>query len=132
MEQTKEFVEQKARERLAGVYPGVTLELKEKGVRQIDNWWLIPIRPSRSPKPSYEFNDTFTQMMDDLKSKDQVDVIFCLGETAEEEEETRRYKEEAPATQPRLPKMLRPTKAAALEVVRERLKDLRPDRKSVV
>ena len=46
--------------------------------------------------------------------------------TAEEEQEAQKYKKGAQATASRPPKMLRPTKERALEIVRERLKAVRP------
>ncbi|MDQ2801036.1 MAG: hypothetical protein M3Y13_15495 [Armatimonadota bacterium] len=88
MEQTKEFVAQKVRERLVGVHPGgVTLEVMDNGIYRIDNWWRVPIRPSQWPKRLSDFYETLAEMTDELQEKDQVDVLFFTGAPAEEEQE---------------------------------------------
>ncbi len=124
---TKQQMAQKVRNRLVGVEPGgVTLEVMDSGIRQIDNWWWVPVRPSHSPERWSAFSRALGELTDELQEKDQLDVLLATGMTAEEEQEAQRYKEGAQATASRLPKMLRPTKATALEIVRKRLKDVRP------
>lgn len=88
MEQTKEFVAQKVRERLVGVHPGgVTLEVLDNGIHQIDKWWRVPIRPSHWPKRLSDFYETLAEMTDELQEQDHVDVLFFTGAPAEEEQE---------------------------------------------
>ena len=88
MEQTKEFVALKVRERLAGVHSGgITLEVMDTGIYQIDKWRRVPIRPSRWPKRLSDFYETLAEMTDELQEKDQIDVLFFTGAPAEEEPE---------------------------------------------
>lgn len=120
IEWSRESVAQRVRERLVGVQPGgVTLEVVDERVRQIDNWWRVSVRPSHEPERWLAYSRALGELENELREKDQLDVIFATGMTAKEEQKAERYKEGVQAAEPRLPKMLRPTKVAALEIVRE-------------
>ena len=85
---TKQQVAQKVRDRLVGIHPGgVTLEVVEESIYKIDQWWRVPIRPSRWPKRVSDFYETLAEVATDLLEKDNLDVIFFTGAPAEDEQE---------------------------------------------
>lgn len=88
MKLSKALVADKVRERLVGVHPGgVTLEVVEKNIYQIDQWWRVPIRPSRWPERVSDFYESLAEVATDLLEKDHLDVIFFTGAPLEEEAE---------------------------------------------
>ena len=88
MQQTQEFVTRKVRERLAGVHPGgITLEVLDGGVYQVDKWWRVPVQPSRWPERLSDFYETLAEVTDELQAKDQVDVLFFTGSPLDEVED---------------------------------------------
>jgi len=88
MKLNKAIVANKVRERLVGIHPGgVTLEVVEESIYKIDQWWRVPIRPSRWPKRVSDFYETLAEVATDLQEKDNLDVIFFTGAPAEDEQE---------------------------------------------
>lgn len=88
MEQTREFVTRAVRERLGRVHPGgVTLEVLDEGVYQVDKWWRVPVQPSRWPERLSDFYETLAEVTDELQEKDKVDVLFFTGSPIEDEED---------------------------------------------
>ena len=88
MELTKETVAQKVRERLKDVsVTGITMEVGEENIHKVDNWWRVPIRPSRWPKKMFEFYEVLAEVENDLQEKEHLDVLLFTGDPLEEEEE---------------------------------------------
>ena len=89
MEVTKERVAEKVRERLKGVaVTGITIEVGESGIQKVDDWWRVPIRPSRWPKRMFEFYEVLAEVEDDLQEREHLNILLATGEPLEEEEET--------------------------------------------
>ena len=88
MKQTKKFIAQKVRERLAELHPGgVTLEVLEANIHKIDKWWRVPVRPNVWPKRLSDYYETLAELADELQESDHIDVIFFTGAPADEEQE---------------------------------------------
>jgi hypothetical protein len=88
MELTKETVAQKVRERLKNVsVTGITMEVGDENIHKVDNWWRVPIRPSRWPKRMFEFYEVLAEVENDLQEKEHLDVLLFTGDPLEEEEE---------------------------------------------
>ena len=88
MEFTKETVARKVRERLKDVsVTGITMEVGEENIHKVDNWWRVPIRPSRWPKKMFEFYEVLAEVENDLQEKEHLDVLLFTGDPLEEEEE---------------------------------------------
>lgn len=87
MELTKEAVAEKVRERLKNVsVAGITMEVGDGNIHKVDNWWRVPIRPSRWPKRMFEFYEVLAEVENDLQEKEHLDVLLFTGDPLEEEE----------------------------------------------
>ena len=85
---TKQQVAQTVRERLASVKPGgVTLHVAETDVRKIDNWWYVPVRPSRWPKRMSDFYEDLAIVEDDLQESEHLNILLATRLPLEEEPE---------------------------------------------
>ena len=88
MKQTKIFIAQKVRERLAERHiGGVTLEVVDTDIHKIDKWWRVPVRPSVWPKRLSDYYETLAEVADELQESEHIDVIFFTGVPADEEQE---------------------------------------------
>lgn len=85
---TKQQVAQKVRDRLVGVEPGgVTLHVVDEDVYKVDDWWRVPIRPSRWPKRMFEFYEVLAELEDELQEQEHLNILMATGEPLEEEAE---------------------------------------------
>ncbi len=85
---TKQEVAQKVQERLREVTPGgVTLHVLESDVRKIDNWWYVPVRPSRWPRRMSDFYEDLAIVEDDIQEREHLNILLATGLPLEEEPE---------------------------------------------
>ncbi len=83
---TKQEVAQQVQERLTNITPGgVTLHVQESDVRKIDNWWYVPVRPSRWPKRMSDFYEDLAIVEDDLQEQEHLNILLATGVPLEEE-----------------------------------------------
>lgn len=55
---------------------GITIDVIEQGVRNDENWWYVPVHAEREPKKAHEYYEVLTEVEDDLKSKEKLDVLL--------------------------------------------------------
>jgi hypothetical protein len=55
---------------------GVTLEVVPDGVRQDQDWWYVPVRPSAQPARRYEYYETLAEVENELQKSEQVTVLL--------------------------------------------------------
>ncbi len=85
-EVTKQEVAQKVRERLDGVTPGgVALFVKDDDVYKVDDWWRVPVSPSRWPKRMSDFYEDLSIVEDDLQEAEHLNILLETGEPLDEE-----------------------------------------------
>jgi hypothetical protein len=85
-EMTKQEVAQKVRERLDGITPGgVALFVKDDDVYKVDNWWRVPVSPSRWPKRMSDFYEDLATVTDDLQEAEHLNILLETGEPLDEE-----------------------------------------------
>lgn len=84
---TKQEVAQKVRERLVNVTPGgVTLYVEDDDVYKIDEWWRVPVRPSRWPRRMSDFYEDLAIVEDDIQEREHLNILLATGVPLEEEE----------------------------------------------
>ncbi len=85
---TKERVAAIVRERLKNVsVAGITMEVVGEDVYKIDEWWRVPIRPSRWPKRMFEFYEVLANVEDELQEQQHLNILMATGEPLEDEED---------------------------------------------
>ncbi|MGI4788436.1 MAG: hypothetical protein ACRYFS_06245 [Janthinobacterium lividum] len=85
---TKQEVARKVRERLVNVTPGgVTLYVEDDDVYKIDEWWRVPVRPSRWPKRMSDFYEDLATVEDDIQEQEHLNILLATGMPLEEEPE---------------------------------------------
>ncbi len=85
---TKEVVAEKVRAELKHVQVnGVTLEVVDADVYKVDNWWRVPVRPSRWPKRMFELYEALAEVEDDLQEREHLNILLATGYPLEEETE---------------------------------------------
>ena len=57
---------------------GATLEVVPEGVRQDQEWWYVPIRPSIQPAKRYEYYEALAAVENALYKSDQLTVLLVL------------------------------------------------------
>jgi len=55
---------------------GVTLEVVPAGVRQDQEWWYVPVRPSAQPPRRYEYYETLAQVENELQKSEHLTVLL--------------------------------------------------------
>lgn len=55
---------------------GVTLAVIEDGVRRIDNWWRVPVRPSAEPSHTFEYYDALAGVEEELSERAHLKVLL--------------------------------------------------------
>ncbi len=86
---TKQQVAQKVREHLMGVTPGgVTLHVVDEDVYKVDEWWRVPVRPSRWPKRMSDFYEDLAIVEDDIQEREHLNILLATGLPLEEEPDT--------------------------------------------
>ena len=62
---------------------GVTLEVIEEGVRKVDNWWRVPVRPGAWPANRCEYYDALAEIEDEIQENENLDILIATAEPAE-------------------------------------------------
>ncbi len=55
---------------------GVTLEVVPAGVRQDQDWWYVPVRPSFKPPKRYEYYESLSEVEIELQRSKQLTVLL--------------------------------------------------------
>jgi hypothetical protein len=56
---------------------GMTLVVEQEGVRQDQDWWYVPVRPtSEPPKRRYEYYEALAEIENELQKSDHLTVLF--------------------------------------------------------
>lgn len=77
---TKQEVAQKVRDRLVNVTPGgVTLYVEDDDVYKIDEWWRVPVRPSRWPRRMSDFYEDLAIVEDDIQEREHLNILLATG-----------------------------------------------------
>ena len=85
---TKAVVAEKVREELQGVeVSGITLQVEDDDVYKVDNWWRVPVRPSRWPKRMFELYEVLAEVEDNLQEREHLNILLATGLPLEEDEE---------------------------------------------
>ena len=75
------------RERFEGRHPsGVTIEVLEEGVRKMDNWWHVPVRPDVWPARTFELYDALADVEIELQDEHKLNLLLSLMAPLEEAE----------------------------------------------
>jgi hypothetical protein len=51
-------------------------EFIENNIRKIDDWWRVPVRPSREPKHTFEYYDALARIKEEISEKTQLKVLL--------------------------------------------------------
>ncbi len=57
-------------------FNGLTVESVEGAVREGDDWWYVPVRPSSQGAITYQYYGVLTDIEGDLKQNDHLDVLL--------------------------------------------------------
>ena len=86
---TKKVVAEKVRAELERVQVnGITLEVVDADVYKVDNWWRVPVRPSRWPKRMFELYEALAEAEANLQEREHLNILLATGKPLSEEEET--------------------------------------------
>ncbi len=55
---------------------GATLEALTQGVRQEQDWWYVPVRPSFEPPRRYEYYEALADGENDLEEAEHLTVLL--------------------------------------------------------
>jgi hypothetical protein len=55
---------------------GATLEVLPEGIRQDQEWWYVPIRPSIQPTRRYEYYETLADVEKEVEKSDHLTVLL--------------------------------------------------------
>ena len=58
---------------------GVTLEVIPEGVRHDQEWWYVPIRPSKRPPKRYEYYEALACIENDVQRQENLTVLLVPG-----------------------------------------------------
>ncbi len=85
METNAETVAQMVREQFKGRHPsGVTIEVLQEGVRKMETWWQVPVRPDVWPARTFELYDTLADVEIELQDQQQLNILLSLMAPPEE------------------------------------------------
>lgn len=77
IEQNEEMVAQVVRDYIQDRHPGgVTLDVIEEGIRKIDHWWRVPIRPSAQPPHTFEFYDALAEVESEIQEAEHLNILL--------------------------------------------------------
>jgi hypothetical protein len=72
---TEEKVIELVREQLRHQHPGgVTLDVAPEGIRRQDEYWYIPVLPSRQPPKMYEYYEALAEVEATLEENEQLQI----------------------------------------------------------
>ena len=55
---------------------GVTLDVVPAGVRQDQEWWYVPVRPSAQPPKRYEYYEALAEVETELQKSEHITVLL--------------------------------------------------------
>jgi len=59
---------------------GITLDVLTDGVRQDQDWWYVPVRPSAKPPRRYEYYETLAAVENELQESEHLTVLLVPAE----------------------------------------------------
>ena len=82
---TKELIAEKVRQEIAGVeVPGITLQVMDEDVYQANDYWRVPVRPSRWPKRMFDFYEAMSAVEEELQDTQHLKIVIETGEPLDE------------------------------------------------
>jgi hypothetical protein len=76
-QQDEKAIAQVVRDYIRDRHPGgVTLEVVEEGIRKIDYWWRVPIRPSVQPPHTFEYYDALAGVESAIQEDKQLNILL--------------------------------------------------------
>lgn len=85
MEINAETIAQMVRERFEGRHPsGATIEVLDAGVRKMETWWQVPVRPNVWPARTFELYDTLADVEIELQDQQHLNILLSLMAPQEE------------------------------------------------
>ena len=83
---TRAMVAEKVRQELQRVEVfGITLQVVDEDVYQVDEWWRVPVHPSRWPTRMFDFYEALSAVEDDLQEAEHLNILLETGEPLDEE-----------------------------------------------
>ena len=77
IDQDEKTVAQVVRDYIRDCHPGgVDLEVIEEGIRKIDDWWRVPIRPSAEPPHTFEYYDALAGVESDIQEERHLNILL--------------------------------------------------------
>lgn len=74
---TEQEVVEAVRRHLQDVHPGgAVLEVVAQGVRQDQEWWYVPVRPSVQPSRRYEYYEALAGVEKELQKSEHLTVLL--------------------------------------------------------
>jgi hypothetical protein len=81
---TQSEIAQKVRESIRDRHPGgVTLEVVEQGIRKVDYWWRVPVRPSAWPEKMFEYYEALAEVESEIQEKEHLNILLSTSEPSE-------------------------------------------------
>lgn len=65
----------------------MTLHVVDEDVYKVDNWWRVPVRPSRWLKRMSDFYEDLAAVEDDLQEQEHLNILMAPGVPLDEEKE---------------------------------------------
>ncbi len=85
---TKAVVAEKVRQELQRVeVSAITLQVVDEDVYKVDEWWRVPVRPSRWPARMFDFYEALSTVEDDLQEAEHLNILLETGEPLEQAED---------------------------------------------
>ena len=77
MNGTIEQVIDAVRKQLKDHHPGgAVLEVVTQGIRQNQDWWYVPVRPSIQPTKRYEYYEALANVENELQKSENLTVLL--------------------------------------------------------
>ena len=77
MNATIEQVIDAVRKQLKDRHPGgAVLEVVTQGIRQNQDWWYVPVRPSIQPTKRYEYYEALANVENELQKSENLTVLL--------------------------------------------------------
>ena len=59
--------------------------VNEERIRNGDNWWRVPVRPSRLPEKLFTFYELLAEVEEEIREKENINILLMTGEPLTEE-----------------------------------------------
>ncbi len=83
---TKSVVAEKVRQGLQQVeVSGITLQVVDEDVYQVDEWWRVPVRLSRWPARMFDFYEALATVTEELQEAEHLNILLETGDVLNEE-----------------------------------------------